>query len=993
MYPNNNCNNCDDCPPICITFTIGGERLQPYPCATEQAGIYNNKPYYQLYEPGCTQLADLFVWWNDVTNRWEYTTAIGSTDVFCYNVNPGLHPISTNSYKWIENLSGYLIVSSVEGPCPGPLPLPNLSGLCGEEYNAACVIYTGEDITCLGIESGMTFLEVLDIFNNTLPICDCCEKVPQDCVLSAWGSWGSCECYYEDELLVCGRRSRTRTIITPAANGGAPCGPLVEYQACDVEDVCFTFGSNICESAPNATQLLASPAGILNNKPYYLLEFSCGAPDLYVWYSNSTLLWHITPVLGTTNSAYQTLNNSSNYLPISNNTTQRWSFIEGGSHNDLITSQTTTCPDVNICFKFVIDIEAGSFTFYANIAPSSLAEGSFPLYEWSNNEIPYGPYIITVGYSVPDDTWVYVVSNAIDTTPLEWGTLDTNTFYPLSTSTIQWQPVENIAGSYNSEILSSTQDACTQPPDVDCVWTCTDWSACNAGCTQTRTCTITTPASGNGTCEPSPSTQQSCCVPSCGQPITPIVEVISSNIVITFTAVAGAVQYTLSYTSDGGATYTNVISTTPSFSFPWECGKTYSGWIVTNCLTLNSAQTTFSITMDPCPVGPPCGALYAPFISGVRTGGNPSTIRIDSDGVASAIPQATSWIANGSIGDAKLTSTGFFIGGAFTQLPLGSIRWGFSKLLCNGQVDPSFIVTTGFIQYSGAQTGRGTVLAVDVDTTLQRVYVGGDFSKWNGTTCNNIVCLDYSGGIVTAFNTGTGITTSIPGGSATVTSIKIQPDGKILVGGDFYIYNGTAVRSFMRLRTDGTLDPAFSLGTSFVDFPNNYPKIQDIQLDSNGNIYVAGQFVSYQGVNSKSFVKIRSTGIIETGFPILNKFVFPSSAVIIKVSLIVGNFIYIGGFFNSYNGTTAAYLVKLNISDASIVPGFALNTTLTTGGAINDIKLADNGNILIASNLQGYRSSTNKFYHILDPNTGDVVSTTYPTFPADLLQITYIGIV
>jgi hypothetical protein len=174
-------------------------------------------------------------------------------------------------------------------PCPStitPLPLPDLSGLCGNEYNAACVIYTGSNIKCLGIESGMTFLEVLSIFNNVLPICDCCEQVPQDCVVSAWGPWSSCECYYEDELLVCGRSTRTRTVITPAANGGAECGSLVDYKVCDVKDVCFSFSSYMCESEPDPTQILTSPVGILNEKPYYLLEFICGAPDLYVWYNN-----------------------------------------------------------------------------------------------------------------------------------------------------------------------------------------------------------------------------------------------------------------------------------------------------------------------------------------------------------------------------------------------------------------------------------------------------------------------------------------------------------------------------------------------------------------------------------------------------------------------------------------------------------------------------------------------------------------------------------
>jgi hypothetical protein len=537
MYPNNNCNNCNDCPPICITFTIDAEAVGGFStvggfsnCATEQAGIYNSKPYYQLYGPGCTQLANIFVWWNIITNRWEFTQALGSGQVLCYNMNPGLYPISNSGFNWIEDEPKLIMVSSLEGPCPGPLPLPDLSGLCGDEYNAACVIYTGEDITCLGIESGMSFLEVLNIFNNTLPICDCCEKVPQDCVVSGWGPWSQCECYYEDELLVCGRRKREKTIITPPANGGTPCPPLVEYEPCDVPDVCFTFGSYICESAPNATQILASPTGILNNKPYYLLEFDCGAPDLYVWYNSTTLLWHITPVLGTTNALYQTLNNGGNYLPISNNTTQRWSFVEEGN-NHLITTQTTTCPDVNICFEFVIGVDTAFYTFYANIAPTSLGEGSYPVYVWSNNEVPGGPYILVVGYDVTEDTWVYVVYNAIDTSPLVWGILDTNTFYPLSTSTIEWQPVENIA-SYTSQMLSSTQDACVAPPDVDCVWTCTPWSACNAGCTQTRTCTITTPASGNGTCEPSPITQQSCCVPSCPQPISPTVTISGANILV-----------------------------------------------------------------------------------------------------------------------------------------------------------------------------------------------------------------------------------------------------------------------------------------------------------------------------------------------------------------------------------------------------------------------------------------------------------------------------
>ena len=593
MYPNNNCNNCDDCPPICITFTVGGERLQPYSCAVEQAGIHNDKPYYQLYEPGCTQLADLFVWWNITTNRWEYTTSIGSTAVFSYNVNPGLYPISTNSYEWIENLSGYFIVSSVEGPCPGPLPLPDLSGLCGDEYDAACVIYTGEDINCLGIESGMTFLEVLNIFNNALPICDCCAKV--NCVVSEWGPWGPCKCYYnESNVLICGRETRTRTIITPPQFGGTPCPPLVEYRPCDIPDVCFTFGSYICDTDPNPTQILTSPAGLFpeNGKPYYLLEFDCEAPDLYVWYNTTTSLWHITPVLGTTNALYQTLNNGGNYLPISNNTTQRWSFVEGGN-NYLITTQTTTCPDVNICFEFVITLEASSYTFYANIAPTNLGEESYPIYEWTNDDAPYGPYIITVEYDVDEDKWVYIVSNAIDTTPLIWGTLDTNTFYPLSTSTIEWQPVENISSSYSSEMLSSTQSNCVQPPDIPCVIDCGEWSDCIGG-TRTKICVVTTPPSGNvPPCPPLIETEP-CLVPNCFPPTNVVPTENQTNVIVTFTGVSGADYYEIVYTLNG-VPQTNVTGPSSPLLLPHECSGTYVGTIVTHCTNgLVSSEVPFT---------------------------------------------------------------------------------------------------------------------------------------------------------------------------------------------------------------------------------------------------------------------------------------------------------------------------------------------------------------------------------------------------------------
>ena len=63
---------------------------------------------------------------------------------------------------------------------------------------------------------------------------------PVDCVVSEWSEWSDCS-----EECGGGTQTRTRTVITPAANGGAECPVLEEQRACNEEPCCdndWSFG-------------------------------------------------------------------------------------------------------------------------------------------------------------------------------------------------------------------------------------------------------------------------------------------------------------------------------------------------------------------------------------------------------------------------------------------------------------------------------------------------------------------------------------------------------------------------------------------------------------------------------------------------------------------------------------------------------------------------------------------------------------------------------
>lgn len=79
-----------------------------------------------------------------------------------------------------------------------------------------------------------------------------------------------------------------------------------------------------------------------------------------------------------------------------------------------------------------------------------------------------------------------------------------------------------------------------------------------------------------------------------------------------------------------------------------------------------------------------------------------------------------------------------------------------------------------------------------------------------------------------------------------ISSIQVQPDGKIIVGGAFTSFNGfSRPGQIIRLNPDGTEDTTFNppaLAFAYSTSYTNYPIVYDIHLSSTGIVYVGGAF-------------------------------------------------------------------------------------------------------------------------------------------------------
>lgn len=292
----------------------------------------------------------------------------------------------------------------------------------------------------------------------------------------------------------------------------------------------------------------------------------------------------------------------------------------------------------------------------------------------------------------------------------------------------------------------------------------------------------------------------------------------------------------------------------------------------------------------------------------------------------------------------------------------GISRNRIARLNADGSLDTSF----------DPGTGANDIINSIILLSDGKILIGGYFTSYNGTSRNRIARLNSNGTLDTSFNPGTGANSNIH-------DVILQPDGKILIAGDFSSYNDISTRSVARLNANGTFDNSFNGSASNT--------VASIALQSDGKIIIAGYFTTYSQTPRNRIARLNSNGTLDTSFnPGAG-----ANGTVYSVALQSNGKVIVGGDFTSYNDTAISRLVRVN-TDGS------LDNTFNIGAGANSIilciTLQPDNKILIGGAFYSYNGSPKDGLARLNNETilgvNDLISNNISLYPNPVKDILHI---
>ncbi|MEO6785855.1 MAG: immunoglobulin domain-containing protein, partial [Chthoniobacteraceae bacterium] len=271
--------------------------------------------------------------------------------------------------------------------------------------------------------------------------------------------------------------------------------------------------------------------------------------------------------------------------------------------------------------------------------------------------------------------------------------------------------------------------------------------------------------------------------------------------------------------------------------------------------------------------------------------------RFNTDGTLDASFNAST--AGGGIVNVVQQADGkLLIAGYFSAIN-GVTRVSLARLNTDGSLDTTFTANCdNFARQVAYRASDGKIVVV------------GGFSHVNGVLSAGVVRLNADGSVDPAFAVGSGA-------NSTAYAVVWQPDGNLVIGGDFTSFNGSTVSRLVRLTSTGSVDSTFTATADSTVF-------QIMRRPSDGDLWVAGGFGVIDDVTRRGLARLRASdggfdASVNSGTGLVNGAVGTTGLVLQADGKVV-----IGGNFAGYNGSTQYGVARVNADgslDAAYTPG------------------------------------------------------------------------
>jgi len=252
---------------------------------------------------------------------------------------------------------------------------------------------------------------------------------------------------------------------------------------------------------------------------------------------------------------------------------------------------------------------------------------------------------------------------------------------------------------------------------------------------------------------------------------------------------------------------------------------------------------------------------------------------------------------------------------------------------------------------------NGSISAMDINSSTQKVYIGGYFSNISGSVQSGIAAVSTapSATLDTAFKADINFVDSLKLDDAT---------GIVYVGGAFGSVNGQTRNGLVAFNADGSIDTRLNLNLE----SNAAYWVKDIAID-NGVVYIGGNFSGITNNTRNNLAAFTTAGALVPNWA-------PNVDNHINTLDIDQGVLYVGGNFTGIDGTVRNRLASINTADGSLT---TWNPDAGVAGGVSAIMVdANTSTVYVGGGFTTIGGQARSGVAAID-NLGNVLSNWIPT--------------